>query len=93
VTPLKPLEAMATGRPVVASRLPALEEIVSEGETGLLATPGDAASWAETLGVLVYDEDRRQSLGRAARTTVRQERTWSALVRRYLTAYASLGVS
>jgi glycosyltransferase involved in cell wall biosynthesis len=93
VTPLKPLEAMATARPVVASRLPALAEIVREGETGLLATAGDPASWAEILGPLLYDEARRQRLGRAARTYVCAERTWSSLVRRYLAAYASLGVS
>jgi glycosyltransferase involved in cell wall biosynthesis len=93
VTPLKPLEAMATARPVVASRLPALAEIIREGETGLLATAGDPASWAETLGPLLYDGERRQRLGRAARAHVRGERTWSSLVRRYLAAYAELGVS
>jgi glycosyltransferase involved in cell wall biosynthesis len=93
VTPLKPLEAMATGRPVVASRLPALEEIVEEGVTGLFAEPGSPESWAETLRPLLYDGAGRQSLGRAARTHVLDERTWSALVRRYLAAYASLGVT
>jgi glycosyltransferase involved in cell wall biosynthesis len=93
VTPLKPLEAMASGRPVVASRLPALAEIVAEDETGLLATAGDPASWAETLRPLLYDGRRCQRLGQAARTHVQRERTWSSLVRRYLAAYASLGVS
>ena len=64
VTPLKPLEAMAAGRPVVASDLPALAEIVRDGVTGRLAAPGDAAALAGTIEPLVYDAAVRSRLGR-----------------------------
>ncbi len=50
------VEAYAAGVPVVASRIGALPEVVEEGVTGLLAEPGDLASWAEALERLRDDE-------------------------------------
>ena len=61
VVPLKPLEAMAAGRPVVLSRLPALEEIGGE-DRARFAPPGDADALAEALAADLADAD-----GRAAR--------------------------
>ena len=53
VTPLKPVEALASARPVVASALPALAEIVDDGRTGLLVPPEDPAALAESLASLL----------------------------------------
>lgn len=50
------VEAYAAGVPVLASRIGALPEVVEEGVTGLLAEPGDPASWAEALERLRDDE-------------------------------------
>lgn len=77
VTPLKPIEAMALGRPVVASDLPALAELVTEPNTGVLAQAGSARGLAQAIGALAADEDQRTRLGangRAFATT----RTWAA---------------
>jgi glycosyltransferase involved in cell wall biosynthesis len=90
VTPLKPLEAMASGRPVVASDLPALAELVGGGR-GVLARPGEPASLADVLEPLLYDPDRRGRLGSTARRWVAEHRTWAAVVPRYLEVYRGLG--
>ncbi len=93
VTPLKPLEAMATGRPVVGSDLPPLREIVDPGRTGDLATPGDAVALAERLRPLIYDRGARTRMGSEARAWVSAHRTWAGVARTYRDLYAGLGVA
>ena len=78
VTPLKPVEAMASARPVVASNLPALAEIVEDRVTGLLATAGDPASFAAAIREILSDPERAAKFGAAGRERVLQERTWAA---------------
>ena len=56
VTPLKPFEAMAMKRAVVTSNLDALQEIVTDNETGLLFQAGNLSSLVETIKRLVTDE-------------------------------------
>jgi glycosyltransferase involved in cell wall biosynthesis len=90
VTPLKPLEAMATGRPVVVSDLPPLREIVVPGRTGALAPAGDAAGLATALEPWVADPPCRARAGAAARRWVAQNRTWSAAAVRYREIYDGL---
>lgn len=62
------MEAQAAGRPVVASRLPLLEEMVEHGVTGLLVPPGNAASLATALRSLLADEATRRRMGQAGRS-------------------------
>ncbi len=88
VTPLKPVEAMALARPVVASDLPALREVAADGAAGELFTAGDPASLAEALSRLL-DPDVRAARGRAGRVAV-HERTWSAGASTLLRVYERL---
>lgn len=90
VTPLKPVEAMACARPVAASDLPALAELVIDGRDGLLARPGDPSHLAGRLRTLIEDPDLRARMGSAGRTKVLAERTWSSVARRSIGLYGSL---
>lgn len=89
-TPLKPLEAMAMARPVIASDLPALRELIQEGETGLLFKPGDAADLAARIGSLIDQPDLRESLAVNGRKYVLGQRDWNVSLRAYLPLYKSL---
>jgi glycosyltransferase involved in cell wall biosynthesis len=66
------LEAMAMGRPVVATRVGGTEEIVRDGIDGLLAVPGDAAGLARAVAELLVSPDRRAAIGAAAAARVRE---------------------
>lgn len=90
VTPLKPVEALASGRPVVASDLPALREIVEDGMNGTLSPAGDPPALARTLARLLRDEPLRHQLGAYGRAEVLQSRTWAANAQRYDSTYTEL---
>jgi PEP-CTERM/exosortase A-associated glycosyltransferase len=87
VTPLKPLEAMAMARPVLASDVGGLAELIEHGATGLLFRAEDAGSLVAQAGALASSRDLRDSIGRAARSHVERERSWSRVVSRYLEIY------
>ena len=93
VTPMKTVEASAVGRPVVASDLPALAELVEDGRTGLLVPAEDPAALAEALERLAADPAERERLGAAGRQWALATRTWAGNARRYRDLYARLGVS
>lgn len=83
------LEAMALGKPVVASRLGGLAELVSDGETGSLVAPGDPAALSAALGRLLADAPTRVAMGHAAR--IQAERYSAArVVPRVEAVYRSL---
>jgi glycosyltransferase involved in cell wall biosynthesis len=69
---LAALEPMASGVPVIASRVGGIPEIVVDGETGVLVTAGDEAALATALGRLLSDAGERQRLGQAGATRARR---------------------
>ena len=91
VTPLKPVEAMASGLPVVVSAVRALSEIVNDKTTGRLSPPLDAGALADTLQALLEDRGLRATLGANAREWVARDRTWAHNAARYRAAYERLG--
>ena len=93
VTPLKPYEAMAMARPIVVSAVPALQEIVRDGETGRTFAVEDAGDLAAVVAELLDDPAERERLGTAARAWVSEHRTWAQNGQRYLELYRRLGVA
>jgi glycosyltransferase involved in cell wall biosynthesis len=91
VTPLKPVEAMASGLCVVTSEVKALTEIVKHEVTGMQTVPQDPVSLADCLERLFYSPDIRRKLGDNAREWVSGDRTWARNAARYKDAYARLG--
>ncbi|MFC7375096.1 glycosyltransferase family 4 protein [Brachybacterium sp. GCM10030268] len=89
VTPQKPVEAMALGRPVIVSDLPALRETITDDTghlAGLLTPAGNAEALATQIHALWADAPRRDELGEKGRSLA-ASRTWSAMVRRYDAVY------
>ena len=90
VTPLKPVEAMASGLCVVTSEVKALTEIVKHEVTGMQTVPQDPVSLADCLERLIYSPDIRRKLGDNAREWVARDRTWVHNAARYRDAYTRL---
>ncbi|NRQ32299.1 glycosyltransferase [Nonomuraea sp. NN258] len=90
VTPLKPVEAMALGKPVVLSDLPALSELVGSDGAGMLVAPGDPAALAKAIADLREDPARRAEMGEAGRAEVAAKRTWGRVAETYQALYRSL---
>jgi glycosyltransferase involved in cell wall biosynthesis len=84
------LEAMASGTPVVASRIGGVPEIVRDGETGYLVQPGNVDELRTRVEELAANPSRARRMGQAARELVAEEFTWAACARRCLEAYESL---
>jgi len=90
VTPLKPLEAMAQGRLVVASDVGGHKELIRDRENGCLFKAGDADDLAETVVGLLSTESNWPALKRAGREYVETERNWQVSVANYQSVYPGL---
>lgn len=84
------LEAMAAGRPVVATRAGGTPEVVADGETGILVPPGDVEALRAALGRLAEDPGFRRRLGEAGRVRARAEFGVDKLVKLYEELYFEL---
>lgn len=85
------LEAMALNKPVVASRVSALPEIVLDGETGRLVPPGDAPALAGALTALLQNPAKARELGQRGRARLEKEFTVRAMARKHARVYIEAG--
>jgi PEP-CTERM/exosortase A-associated glycosyltransferase len=90
VTPLKPLEAMAQGRLMVASDVGGHKELIRDGKTGVLFHAGNAGDLASKVVALLKYEQGWDSMKRNGRQFVEAERNWAASVERYRGVYGGL---
>jgi glycosyltransferase involved in cell wall biosynthesis len=81
------LEAMLCKRPVVASAVSSVPEIVADGETGLLVPPEDADALARAIAELLADPERAQRLGEAGRARAKREFSVARMTERTLAVY------
>jgi PEP-CTERM/exosortase A-associated glycosyltransferase len=87
VTPLKPLEAMAQGRLLVAADVGGHRELIEHGRTGMLFGAGDASDLARTVLALLDAPQSWPALRERGRHFVETERSWDASVARYRPVY------
>ncbi len=86
-------EAMAYGKPVIASRVGGLEELVQDGQTGLLIPPGDAGSLASAILQLLRQPQVRLELGRAAKEACQRLFSVQKVLEQTLQTYRSARAS
>jgi PEP-CTERM/exosortase A-associated glycosyltransferase len=86
-TPLKPLEAMAQGKAVLASDVGGIRELVEPDEPCLLFQPDDVEDFCSKASQLLGDENFRRKLGESARQMVLRAKDWKVLAQRYEAVY------
>jgi glycosyltransferase involved in cell wall biosynthesis len=89
-SPTKLFEYMAAGKPIVASRLGQIGDVLEHGATGWLVRPGDADDLREGLLAVAADAELRHMLGANARRQAVERHTWRLNARRVIDAYAAL---
>ena len=90
VTPLKPLEAMAQGRILIASDVGGHRELIRDGETGFVFPAGDLQAFVARIEDVLGRQKEWTRIRTQARRFVETERTWTASVARYATVYRGL---
>ena len=81
------LEGMGAARPIVASRVAGIPDVIADGEHGLLTPERDPAALAAAISRLLGDRALAERLGAAARRRVLEELTWDATAERFEAVY------
>ncbi|MEJ2107796.1 MAG: glycosyltransferase [Acidiferrobacteraceae bacterium] len=89
--PMALLEAMALGKPVVATSVGGIPNVIQQGENGFLVAPRDVEDMARKLGALIGDRTLRKRIGGQAGKTVRERFSAENVARRYEELYRSVG--
>ena len=92
-SPLTLFEAMALGKPIIASRIPGIAEVLEPSTAGVLVPPDDAQALARAITTLLADPTRRAALGRTAVEVVRRDHTLAQALDRIVAVLHSSGPS
>jgi glycosyltransferase involved in cell wall biosynthesis len=87
---LSAIEAMASGTPVICSRIGGLPEVVEDRVTGLLVEPGDVDALSDAIRRMINDPVAAERMGRAGRDRVLESFTWDRCAKRCLSVYSEL---
>jgi glycosyltransferase involved in cell wall biosynthesis len=85
--PLVIVEAMASGKAVIATKIDGIPEIIHDGYSGILVKPEDPEELAQALMKLYHDSELRDRLGSCGRDSVSTEYTWQVIAQRYLDVF------
>jgi len=83
-SPTKLFEYMSMGRPIVASRLDQLADVLENDRTALLVTPGSAIELSSAILSIAEDRARHCDMGAKARETAKTSHTWKAITEQWL---------
>jgi glycosyltransferase involved in cell wall biosynthesis len=81
------LEAMACGRPVVASKFGGIRDVISSGKNGLLVDPSNINEFADAMIMLLKDQQLAETMGREGCNTIHRYFSWEAIAERHIAFY------
>ena len=84
MSPLKMFEYMASGKPIIASDLPVLREVLKQGKNAILVDPPDIDGWVSAIQYLADDEKAREKIAQQALFDLKQSYTWEKRAQRVL---------
>ena len=84
------LEAMASGKPAIASRLPGVQTVVEDGVDGYLVTPGDVDDLAQKLRLMLDDPQQRREMGMRGRAKIEARYAWRRIIPRLIETYQAV---
>ncbi|MAN07021.1 MAG: hypothetical protein CL987_03225 [Euryarchaeota archaeon] len=90
VSPLKPFEAMASGKLLITSNVKALNEIIEHGVTGLVFEKDNYQDLAEKLGSVIVDEDLRNEIAKNGNIWVKENHSWEKIAKSVTSIYEHL---
>lgn len=82
-SPLKLFEAMAMQKPIIASKVSGIQDVVQDGENGFLADPEKITEWIEKLEKILKHEVMAEEIGQNARETIVQQYEWNYVAKKY----------
>ena len=88
--PIRILEAMSCESAVVASNICAIPEAITNGENGILISPGNVDELAKVITMLLKDDELRSTLGKNARQTVIEKFSWNVIAEKTVDTYKKL---
>lgn len=88
--PMCVLEAMAAGKPVIATRVGAVPQLIDQDQTGMLIEPGDVAGLSAAVLKLLEDSERAHQLGEKGRAKIIERFSAESMARRYLQVYSEV---
>jgi len=92
MSPLTLQEAQLMKKPVVATNVGGIPELMKNNETGFLVEKGDVNEWIEKLSLLINDKEKRKTMGEAGRKFVEKNFNWNKIAKEFLDILKSIEV-
>ncbi len=93
MSPLTLQEAQLMKKPVVATNVGGIPEIMKDNETGFLVEKGDANGWIKKLSLLINDEQKRREMGEEGRKFVEENFNWNKIAKKFLDILKKHGIN